>query len=222
MSVDPLLPSGYGCPVTVSPGGTPDDDLRGHLLASDAEREDTVEQLRVAAADGRLTMEELSDRSELAYRARTEGELTVLTRDLPLGRPVAAVASPSTDEDDHGESYVAVFSGAERKGHWRVPRRSRAVAVFGGVDLDLREAQLAARETYLTVVAVFGGVSIKVPEGVEVRMSGMAVFGGKSVKVPPAPAGAPILHVRCTAVFAGVDVKAESPGRRHRSLPPAP
>jgi len=167
-------------------------------------------------------MEELSDRSELAYRARTEAELVALTRDLPLARPTAAVA-PASGEGDGGESYVAIFSGAERRGHWRVPRRSKAVAVFGGVELDMRDAELAGRDTYLTVVAVFGGVAITVPEGVEVRMSGMAVFGGKTAKVPPAPPGAPVIHVKCTAVFGGVEVKAESQGRhQRRSLPPGP
>ena len=89
-----------------------------------------------------------------------------------------------------------MFSGAERKGHWRVPRRSKAVAVFGGIDLDMREAQFAAHDTYLTVVAVFSGVSITVPEGVEVRMTGSAIFGGKSANVPAAPPGAPVLHIR--------------------------
>src|SRR3954447_22102817 len=154
MSVDPLLPGGYGCPVTVSPSGSPGDDPRGHLLASDAEREATVEQLRVAAADGRLTMEELADRSELAYRARTEGELSALTRDLPASH-VAGSLPVAFDGQEPGESYVGVLSGATRRGRGRVPRRSKAVAVFGGVDLDMREAQFAAHDTYLRVVAVF-------------------------------------------------------------------
>jgi hypothetical protein len=68
----------------------PPEDPYGHVLVSDAEREATVETLRVAHADGRLTFEELSDRSDLAYRARTAAELSLLTRDLPSvgGAPV--------------------------------------------------------------------------------------------------------------------------------------
>jgi len=199
--------------VTVSPGGSPGDDPRGHLLASDAEREATVEQLRVATGAGRLTMDELSDRSELAYRARTTAELAALTRDLPAVDSRAESFGPAVVPGKHDacENYVAVFSGSERKGHWRVPRRSRAVAVFGGVELDMREAELAAPEVHIRAVAIFGGVVIDVPRGVEVRMTGLALFGGKSAKVPPAPRGAPILHVRCTVVFGGVEVKAKVP-----------
>jgi hypothetical protein len=51
--------------------------------ASDAEREQIVVRLRDASAEGRLTLEELADRTALAYRARTHDELEPLTADLP-------------------------------------------------------------------------------------------------------------------------------------------
>jgi hypothetical protein len=53
------------------------------LRASDAERERTATRLRDHAAAGRLTPEELDERLDGAYGARTVGELEVLTRDLP-------------------------------------------------------------------------------------------------------------------------------------------
>jgi hypothetical protein len=183
----------------------PPEDPYGHVLASDAERESAVEALRVAHADGRITFDELNDRSELAYRSRTAAELTSLTRDLPTQAAATYAVVPA--EDTPTESLVAVFSGADRKGHWRVPRRTRAVAVFGGISLHMEEAELSAREVEVTAVAVFGGIEVVVPEGVEVRLSGLAVFGGKSAKVPPAPPGAPVVHVRCSVWFGGVDVK---------------
>ena len=187
-------------------GGEPN----AHLLVSDAEREATVERIREACADGRLTMEEMSDRSDIAYRARTVAELSVLTRDLPADRtPAQRPVAVTVGGDEPKDSFIAVFSGSERKGHWRVPRRSKAVAVFGGVALDLREAEFTARETYMTVTAVFGGVEIKVPEGVEVHLTGWAAFGGKASKVGPARPGAPVLHLRCQIAFGGVEVKTE-------------
>ena len=57
------------------------------VRASDAERERAVERLRVHAAAGRLTVEELDERSERAYAARTEGELARLLADLPAPPP---------------------------------------------------------------------------------------------------------------------------------------
>jgi hypothetical protein len=51
--------------------------------ASDAEREAAAERLRVAAGDGRLDPDELEERLEAAYGARTVGELDALIGDLP-------------------------------------------------------------------------------------------------------------------------------------------
>ena len=58
-----------------------------HLRASDADRERTADVLKRACAEGRLTPDELSDRLERAFRARTFGDLAVLTADLPGGAP---------------------------------------------------------------------------------------------------------------------------------------
>jgi Domain of unknown function (DUF1707) len=60
------------------------------LRASDAERERTATLLRDHAAAGRLTPEELGERLDVAYAARTVGELEALTHDLPQTDPPAA------------------------------------------------------------------------------------------------------------------------------------
>jgi len=57
---------------------TPDD-----LRVSDEQRERAASDIREHYAAGRLTDDELSDRVQAAYSARTEGELTALTADLP-------------------------------------------------------------------------------------------------------------------------------------------
>jgi hypothetical protein len=64
------------------------------LRASDAERERTATLLRDHAAAGRLTPEELDERLDVAYAARTIGELDALTHDLPAsaGTPAASRA----------------------------------------------------------------------------------------------------------------------------------
>jgi hypothetical protein len=62
--------------------------------ASDAEREAVAEHLRQAAAEGRLTTDELADRVERAYAAQTLAELEPLTADLPaMPAPKAAALS---------------------------------------------------------------------------------------------------------------------------------
>jgi hypothetical protein len=70
------------------------------LRASDADRERTADQLRTAAAEGRLTADELEERLELAFGARTEVELEPLTADLPvLARPTSTDARTGTTRE---------------------------------------------------------------------------------------------------------------------------
>jgi hypothetical protein len=54
-----------------------------HVRASDAERDATVALLGDAAAEGYLTHDELDERLGTAFGARTRGDLTRLTQDLP-------------------------------------------------------------------------------------------------------------------------------------------
>jgi Domain of unknown function (DUF1707) len=65
------------------------------VRASDADRERVAETLRDHAVAGRLTTDELGDRSGRAFTARTLGELEALLSDLPRGRrhgPITAKA----------------------------------------------------------------------------------------------------------------------------------
>lgn len=190
------------------------------LRASDADRELVADLLRDAYAEGRLTIEEHSERMEAVYAARTFGELAPLTRDLPAGagpRPVPPSmrkAEPRPERPplpparDESPMAVAVFGGVERKGRWRVGSRLRAVAVFGGVELDLTDAVFESPEVVIEVTAVFGGVDIKVPENVSLHGSGVGVFGGFSVSEQASPDPyAPVVRVKGAAVFGGCEAK---------------
>jgi uncharacterized protein DUF1707 len=187
--------------------------------ASDSEREDTVAHLREAAAEGRLDVEELVARIDAAYTATTRAELEPLTADLPAPTGTVYAAPP----ERRATSFVlSIFGGSDRAGRWRVAERLRVVNIFGGADLDLREATLAAPDVRMTVVSVFGGSDIVVPEGMHVELSSFALFGGDKLKLggpDPAP-GAPVVHVRCVSIFGGTDVVTKR-GRSRRG-PPAP
>ncbi len=65
--------------------------------ASDAERDATADRLRVAGGDGRLDPDELEQRLDAAYSAKTLGDLAALTRDLPAAPPAAAPPEPKLD-----------------------------------------------------------------------------------------------------------------------------
>ena len=177
------------------------------LKASDAERERAVELLRTHAVDGRLTLEEFADRVDKAYAARTRDELDELGRDLPE----TATATAAVRQRKPTRRLVAVLSGLDRKGRWRLGSDTVALTFLGGVDLDLREAEIEAAESQLTLYTVLGGADIKVPEGVDLEVTGFSLLGGKDVhggRRPVAP-GAPKLTIRAFTLLGGVSVTAK-------------
>jgi hypothetical protein len=64
------------------------------MRACDADREKTADLLRGAFVEGRLSQEELDERLGRVYAARTYGDLAAQTADLPVHRPLPAMAPP--------------------------------------------------------------------------------------------------------------------------------
>jgi len=185
---------------------------RPELRVSDNDREATVARLRVAGGEGRLTLEELAERVELADSARTQRDLDALTADLPV-----TYATSVVERNERGW-IVAIMGGAERKGRWRPARSTIVVTIMGGAELDLREAELADGVD-ITAVTIMGGIGIAVPEGVSVEMGGFALMGangGPRDKVPPPP-NAPVVRVRAFSLMGGVGVERKRSRRAHRA-----
>ena len=109
------------------------------VRASDAEREATVERLRDAAAEGRLTFEELADRIEAAGAAVMRSDLVPLTADIP-----AAVAI----RDDAPER-VHALGDVKRSGSWAVPGENHFRSWLGHIKLDLRQARISGTEIHI-------------------------------------------------------------------------
>jgi Domain of unknown function (DUF1707) len=84
-------------------------DPRPDVRASDADRERVAEQLSRHAAAGRLTAEELTERLDAAYTARTHGELAPLVTDLPDDDPAPPAADPARAQ---AKSRLAHRAGA--------------------------------------------------------------------------------------------------------------
>lgn len=193
------------------------------MRASDAERDVVVGRLNQAVGEGRLTMDEFSERLELAYVARTRGDLEPLLRDLPASAEgdVPAVAGGSavasgTAVDSGTRWNISPIGGIRHRGHWRVPRHTVAIGILGGVDVDLGEAALTAPEVMITKVSVIGGVTVRVPPGVHVEASNFSILGGRDVNLsgPVAP-NAPVLRIRSFSIIGGVKVR-ESRNKRER------
>ena len=192
---------------------TPEDfNSNSRLRASDADRDRAASVLNEAMAQGRLTAEEHSDRLDAIYAAKTHADLVPVLDDLPgTSAAVAPGAGPGAAlPAATGRRLVAVFGGISRKGRWHPEPLTRILAVFGGAELDLREAALPGREITIDAVAVFGGVSITVPPEMRVIDTGSAIMGGREISGETAESGqpdAPVLRITGTCVFGGVEVK---------------
>jgi hypothetical protein len=156
------------------------------LRISDQDRHQVAEILREAAGDGRIDLDELDERLEATYAARTYADLVPITHDLPAtvagrlpARPTAPAPAPLVAGPDQ-ERHLAILSGLERKGEWIVPAHLTLTCFMGGADLDLRRAKFTAREVVITINAVMGGADIKVNPRTHVIMEGSAFLGGYS------------------------------------------
>lgn len=104
-------------------------------------------------------------------------------------------------------NYTAIFSGQDIKYPRDLYFGSDINAVFGGADIDLREA-LIDSDIVINVTAIFGGADIKLPKDVNVHVHSTGIFGGTDnrVKRPECPEW-PIVTINSTAIFGGVEIR---------------
>ena len=106
---------------------------------------------------------------------------------------------------------VAIFSGSKLgRSPWRPGKKVRSIAIFGGSEIDFRQAELEEGVTKVIAFSLFGGNKIIVPKNVPVTLSGFSLFGAKNLKrseakeVPPESANA--LHVNAISIMGGCEV----------------
>lgn len=156
------------------------------LRASHEDRDAVIETLRVAAGDGRLTADELDERLEIAFNAKTYGELAVLTSDLPISPVTSAVAPAVTPRD-----VVRIDCGsgnALRDGHWVVPKRLEVRVSSGNVKLDFTSAAISQPVLQIDAEVHSGNLIIITKPGVAVDTDDVTVRSG-NVKVAKPPWG---------------------------------
>jgi hypothetical protein len=191
----------------------------------------TVEALVEHFANDAMGVDEFERRVDVAHRASTPDELKELLVDLPggdlpavrtesrvapAGAGVGTGGALSTRENEY---VVSILGGSQRKGRWSPARRTHAIAVLGGTQLDFREAVLPPGVTQVRVFALCGGVEIIVPPGLQVESRGVALLGGfdHMAEVPlVADPETPMLEITGLALMSGVEVSVRHPGESAR------
>jgi len=193
-------------------------DPDASLRVSDAERDETLRILGEHASVGRLTLDELEERSGRALAAKTRGELATLTGDLPQeagqGRPAPAQAKKPV------RWMVAIMSGSHRRGRFRAVGSINSVAIMGGDDIDLREAEIEGGELTINLVAIMGGANIYVPDSVELDVGGFSLMGGNTEVGADRPArpGAPVIRLHAWNLMGGATIFRVPPQARGLGL----
>ncbi len=112
------------------------------------------------------------------------------------------------DEESDDVALVAVFDGIELQNRSKAFKGGSMLSWFGGIAVDLREAELAP-EARLSVRTLLGGIAVKTPPGWRIESKVNALVGGVDTGTPARddPA-APVLAVDGLAVLGGIAIGA--------------
>jgi hypothetical protein len=134
----------------------------GHLRIGTADRRDAMARINRAAAEGRLTPAEATDRAGRVEAALTYADLDPLVADLPaIAPPVAPLGWSAASR----LPIAAGMSREQREGVWEIPPYLRVSGDMGSVRLDCREAICLSPVVDIEVSAGAGGIKIIVPDG---------------------------------------------------------
>ena len=132
-------------------------------------RERIIESLSSGYAHGMLEDDELDRRLALVQTAKSGRELDALVTDLATRPATTALVAV--------QRMRIMFGSIERTGPWAVPQQLRARVVCGNLELDLREARLAAGTTTIEVDVTMGNVEVIVPPGYQVDVEASSFLG---------------------------------------------
>jgi len=202
-------------------------------------RETTIDQLSESFARDELSLDEFEQRVDQAYAAASPEEVQALVSDLtvkpalqrvetescsPAAAPETAIVAPrgrgKPGRKIERRVGLAIFGNVERRGRWTLQADSEALAVFGNVELDLREAIIPEGVTELHVRAIFGNVEIIVPPSISVDCHGLGIFGNFEGldRVPAEDDGTPVLRITGKAIFGNVEVSTGVRGPKRRAM----
>lgn len=186
------------------------------VRASDTDRQTAERWLDAAAAEGRISSQELEDRVAHARQARTYGDLEPLVRDLPEALEPSAEPEPDVQTVPETLHISASLRSRHMHGPWTVPPRIVASAGRGSVWLDFSEAVIEHDEVSIDARPNWRNVYVLVPDGYSVTTE-ESVPGTSDIRNRSSPeprAGTPRLHVVARPGLGSIVIRA--PRRRPR------
>lgn len=123
----------------------------------------------------------------------------------------ARFGSKGTELSEDIIDEIAVFGGGKKFITSKNFQGGRATAIFGGLELDLYDTQLAPGEQIIDILTIFGGVSVHVPREWKVILKITPIFGGFSDERRRSPelesSSNKVLIIKGMVLFGGGEVK---------------
>ena len=171
------------------------------LRASDEDRDRTLDVLRAAAGDGRLTAGEFGERMEAALSARTLGDLAALIADLtaPQAKDVIRITQRG--------------GSVQQAGRWLVPRRLELRPSWCDVMLDFTEAVIT-HDTLRVDLNMRGGTLLLLTgPGIVVDLGALTVrYADVETGPAPDPAAPVTLRIELTGRMKYGQIQTRRPG----------
>lgn len=178
----------------------------GTRPATDEDRQAGAELLQRACGDGRLTLEEFSDRVGAVWAAEDTAQIAAATSELTPPAPIVGTSRTV-------RRVINVIGAQTLRRRWRLPARMRVANLIGSIELDLREAVvgevLADNVVDIRVFSLIGSIEVVVPEGIEVEVGGFVLIGGREIGLAPVPrrTGTPLIRLSVYGLVGSVEVR---------------
>jgi hypothetical protein len=176
-------------------------------------RERVIQTLSNAFANDLISVNELEDRLEKAYRATTADEALALIAGIPTATPgsAAIIAQPESTGISHArERFRSIFSSQSRRGVWTVPRELEATCVFSDTTLDLTHGTLPKEMVDIHVKVLYASMRIVVPDGMRVvnKVGAFAanVESEAALELAPMKPGTPVVRITGNCVFGNLEI----------------
>jgi hypothetical protein len=197
------------------------DAVDPQLRIGHSERDEAAAVLQRAAAEGRLSLEELDERLDAALRAKTHGDLRPLIADLSVNLPSSVPQGPPPPgyAPEDPLRLEGGMSSEKRTGVWTMPPYIRINQGMGSVKLNCLQAEVVAPITEIEMIGGAGSTLIVLPEGWGVDADRLSKgWGTKTIKMPRhSAAGMPLLVVHGNLGMGSFKIRPATERERRRS-----
>lgn len=129
----------------------------------------------------------------------------------PSGTSGSAGFTEASGASESQLNYTAIFGGGEHRISAKNFTGGEIVAIFGGFEIDLSQAEMEGDRAEIEITSLFGGGELRVPDHWTVQIEGVGIFGGYGDKTihPQINSGSPrkFLIIRGVSIFGGVGIK---------------